>query len=80
MFSIIIRYTKKNGKIYKKLGKISKKKFCKIPVKVICEIVEGQDYIIEVSKTVNNFVLGNTYLISIDLLEEVTNPIWRNLL
>ena len=70
----------KNGKIYKKLGKISKKKFCKIPVKVICEIVEGQDYIIEVSKTVNNFVLGNTYLISIDLLEEVTNPIWRSLL
>ena len=38
---------------------------------MICEIVEGQDYIIEVSKTINNFILGNTHLISIDLLEEV---------
>ena len=30
----------RKGKIYKKKGKIDKK-FCKILVKVICEIVEG---------------------------------------
>ena len=68
------------GKIYKKKGKIKKNKQCKIPAKVICEINEGEDYIIEIMKTVNTFIFGNTYIISMDLLEKVSSIIWKSLL
>ena len=50
---------------------------CKIPVKVICEIHEGEDYIIEIKKTIHNFKIGDTYNISLDLLEKVNNVIWK---
>ena len=68
------------GKIYKKKGKIDKNKICKIPVKVICEIVEGEEYVVEISKTIKNFTCGDTYIISMDLLEKVSNLIWRSLI
>ena len=49
-------------------------------MKVICEINEGEDYIIEIMKTVNTFIFGNTYIISMDLLEKVSSIIWKSLL
>ena len=43
------------GKIYKKKGKIDKSKLYKIPVKLICKIVEGEENVIEISKIIKNF-------------------------
>ena len=70
----------KNGKIYKKTGKIKPKKMSKLPVRVICEIVEGEDYIIEICKNFQNFEVGETYNISLDLLEKVNYALWKGLI
>ena len=71
---------KSNGKIYKKKGKSNKKTICKIPVKVICEIYEGDEYLIEIKKNIGTFDEGEIYSITINLLEEVNASFWNNLL
>ena len=52
----------------------------KLPVRVICEIVEGEDYIIEICKNFQNFEVGETYNISLDLLEKVNYALWKGLI
>ena len=71
---------KSSGKIYKKKGKYNKKNICKIPVIALCEVNEGEEYVIEIQKTFKNFKKGDSYVISIELLEEVNNNLWNNLL
>ena len=70
---------KSSGKIYKKKCKYNKKNICKIPVIVLCEVNEGEEYVIEIQKAFKNFKKGDSYVISIELLEEVNNNLWNNL-
>ena len=46
----------------------------------MCEVNEGEEYVIEIQKTFKNFKKGDSYVISIELLEEVNNNLWNNLL
>ena len=82
--SYVIDYNKiykSNGVIYKKKGKIkNKKKLVKIPVKLISECnSELSEYIIEIKKDCNNFKEGESYKISMDILEEVDSKLWEEL-
>ena len=52
----------------------------KIPVIVISAINEEDIYLIEIKKTTENFEDGELYKIKINLLEEVEEELWNNLL
>ena len=71
-----------DDRILKKRGKLKKpKKQIKIPIEIISEYnIENSEYLIEIKKEYNNFKEGSTFIISLDLLEEVNNDLWRELL
>ena len=72
----------KNRIVKKENNKKKKKKIiCKIPIRIINEFdnVKG-DYIIEIMKNVSIFKIGDTYIISKDLLEQVNEKLCLNIL
>ena len=52
----------------------------KIPVTILTQVRGVDDYLIEIKKTVNDFIVGKVYEIEIGLLEEVNEELWNNLL
>ena len=72
-----------NNKIIKNKKKKKKNKMkslSKIPVTVLTQSNGDEDYLIEIKKTVNDFIEGKVFEIEIDLLEEVNEELWINLL
>ena len=72
-----------NNKIIKNKKKKKKNKMkslSKIPVTVLTQSNGDEDYLIEIKKTVNDFIEGKVFEIEIDLLEEVNEELWNNLL
>ena len=67
-------------KIKKKKKKNKMKSLSKIPVTVLTQSNGDEDYLIEIKKTVNDFIEGKVFEIGIDLLEEVNEELWNNLL
>ena len=60
--------------------KKAKNKNYKIPVLVISSLNEEDCYMVEIKKTTDKFTEGELYEININLLEEVTEELWNNLL
>ncbi len=52
----------------------------KIPITVLTQAIGDDEYAIEIKKTVNDFIEGKIFEIEIDLLEEVNEELWKNLL
>ena len=53
----------------------------KIPVEIVSEYdKEKEYYFILIKKEIENFIKGNIYIISLDLLEEVNHNLWSELL
>ena len=83
--SYVIDYNKiyiNNDRILKKKGKLKKpKKQIKIPIEIICEYNrENSEYFIEIKKEYNNLKEGKTFIVSLDILEEVNPDLWNELL
>ena len=66
---------KGNKKKYKKNEKTNK-----IPIEIISVLDEEDQYLIEIKKNSGDFEEGELYEIKINLLEEVSGGIWKNLL
>ena len=56
------------------------KNISKIPVKIITQCNSEKEFIIEIKKNVNNYKIGMIFEISMELLEEVNEDLWKNLL
>ena len=72
-----------NNKILKNKKKKKKKKLkslSKIPITVLTQANGDDEYVIEIKKTLNDFIEGKIYEIEINLLEEVNEELWNNLL
>ena len=53
----------------------------KIPVEIVSEYdKEKEYYFILIKKEIENFINGNIYIISLDLLEEINHNLWLELL
>ena len=52
----------------------------KIPILVILAVNEEDEYLIEIKKTIEKFNEGEIFKIKINLLEEVEEELWINLL
>ena len=83
--SYVIDYNKiyiNNDRILKKKGKLKKqKKQIKIPIAIISEYnSENSEFFIEIKKEYNNLKEGKSFIVSLDLLEEVNNDLWLELL
>jgi len=52
----------------------------KIPITVLTQANGDDEYVIEIKKTLNDFIEGKIYEIEINLLEEVNEELWNNLL
>ena len=72
------------NKIIEKKGKKKKykknEKTNKIPIEIISVLDEEDQYLIEIKKNFGEFEEGELYEIKINLLEEVSEGIWKNLL
>ena len=51
-----------------------------MPITILTLAIGDDKYFIEIRKTVNDFIEGKIFEIEIDLLEEVNDEIWKNLL
>ena len=71
-----------NNQILKKKGRIKKKaKQTKIPIKIISEYSnELSEFVIEIEKGYGIFKRGDSFIISIDLLEEIDIKLWDEFL
>ena len=68
-----------NNKILKnKKKKI--KSFSKIHITVLTQANGDDEYVIEIKKTVNDFIEGKIFEIEINLFGEVSEELWNNLL
>ena len=62
-------------------NKKNKKFVCKIPIKIINELNELKgEYFIEIMKIESNFKEGDIYIISKELLDQVNEKLWFNIL
>ena len=52
----------------------------KISITVLTQANGDDEYVIEIKKTLNDFIEGKIYEIEINLLEEVNEELWNNLL
>ena len=78
--NIIIRKNKLVKKESKNKIK-NKKHVCKISIKIINELNDLKgEYFIEIMKTLSNFKEGEIYIISKELLEQVNEQLWFNIL
>ena len=64
----------------KKNNKNINKNINKIPVTVLIDLNEGNDFLIEIKKDKRKFKEGKIYEINIELLEEVNEELWKNLI
>ena len=62
----------KNNKITKNNKKIKNNLILKVPVFILSETNKESEVLIEITKTVEKFKLGESYIINMDLLE-ITN-------
>ena len=51
-----------------------------MPVTVLIDLNEGNDFLIEIKKDKGIFKEGNIYEINIELLEGVNEGLWKNLI
>ena len=71
------RLIKKNKRKYKKC----KWRSNKVPIAILSYIdEEEEDILIEIKKSIGNFEKGEEYIIKNDLLEEVDERLWENLI
>ena len=76
----IIVLNNKIIEIKRKKTKLNKKLLKKIPIRIISKCEEENYYLIEIKKNKEDFEEGNLYEIKIDLIEEVSEELWKKLL
>ena len=67
----------KNNKITKNNKKIKNNLILKVSAFILSETNEESEVLIEISKTVEIFILDENYIINVDLLEITNETIWK---